>query len=259
MLDMAAAPVVQNLQDIIASLNPAYAQSANLFQTQIQAIPGQTAAAQAALDATKTRSFSDINTNANSKGIAFSGIPSSEQARYLGEKYLPAVANLKTSANNQKLTLQQALASLYQDQYKTALGIQQTQQGQLYDWNKLQEQIAAQDRQAAASRSYSSSSNPDIQIVHNAQGGWTVLENGVKSKNYDLASAAAATGKDLISLLSQGDAKDRQAAKWFYDNSTQTSRTGGKSKDPAVSYAYALKQLQHDRPTAFYLGGTYGG
>lgn len=245
----------------MAQLDPAYSGSRNLYQQQIAALPGQAQSQVAALDAAKTNSFRDINTGANSKGLAFSGIPIAEQSRYLGEKYLPAVAGVQQSQNQQQMTLQQALAQLEQDRYKTALGTQQGQQKSLQDYLSQQEdynfraQQGALDRSAAASSKANAQTNIDIK--KNAQGGWDVFENGQKSTNYDLATAAAATGKDLLSLLKQGDAQDKQAAKYYEDNVSQAKRTGG--GDPDIARAYALKQLQKDRATAFYLGGTYGG
>src|SRR4051794_19059973 len=109
-------PVVNNLADIMAQLEGAYAPQRQLSQQQINELPGQLQQQNQALDVAKTNAFTDVNTNANSKGLAFSGIPAAEQTRYLGEKYLPAKAAAAQSINTQRTTLQQQLAALFQDQ-----------------------------------------------------------------------------------------------------------------------------------------------
>jgi len=124
-------------------------------------------------------------------------------------------------------------------------------------WQKTYDQAVAKDKQDQAntdrdfnlklkeSNKPSNNSSVDLAASKNSAGGYSITENGVASKEYDLASYAKATGKDLIGLLSNGDAKDRQAAKWFKDN----IRLGR-------GEAYAWDRLRnYDRPTAFHLGG----
>lgn len=149
-----AAPVVQSLDKILATLEPAYKSSRGLFNQQIQALPGQEQAAVQGLDYAKTNAFSDINTQANAKGLAFSGIPSGEQARYLGEKYLPAVAEVKGNTQKQQFTLQQALASLEADKYKTGLGTREHQQDTLNTYLSAERDRAFQASQAAKERAF---------------------------------------------------------------------------------------------------------
>lgn len=252
-----AAPTVQSLDKILASLDPAYKPSEALYNQQIATLPGQEQTALGALDASKTNSFRDINTGANSKGLAFSGIPAAEQARYLGEKYLPAVAGVKSNTQTQQFTLQQALASLASEKRLKGLETQTHQQDVLntYLENERERQFRAKqaelDRQAraaeaAASRASSASNTTDLRIVKNKQGGWTVLENGKASKNYDLNAYARATGANIVDLLANGDAKDRQAAAWYQQ---KINKYGN------ADQAKYLDELKRDRRTAFYLGG----
>jgi hypothetical protein len=245
-----AAPVVQDLSQLMAELDPAYSQSRNLINQQISTIPGQTSAAVAGLDAAKTNAFRDIQSGANSRGMAFGGIPLEEQGRYLGEKYLPARAQVEQGGQQQQMTLMQALANLEQDRYKTALTTQQRQQSELGAYNQTAEDRAFRAQQAALDRSASASSraatNPNLDLRKNSQGGWDVYENGAKSTNYDLAGYARATGKDLLQLLAQGDQRDKQAAQWYMD---KVNKYGAKDS------AKYLEELKRDRSTAFYLGG----
>lgn len=135
--------LAQALTDILQELDAGYAPSRQLIQQQIDALPAQEQAQEQGLQGQQTQAFNDITNGARDKGIGFSGIPLSEQAKYTAGTFLPAVANLKTSVNNQKTSLLGSLNDSSQDQLKTALGLQSTQQAQ-----DFQQQQA--DRAAAA-------------------------------------------------------------------------------------------------------------
>lgn len=256
-------PQVQTLDQILAELDPAYAPQRQIFQQQQALLPGQEQAALTGLEVGKQNAFRDVNTMANAKGLAFSGIPAAEQTRYLGEKYLPAVASTKGEFQKQNLTLAQALAALAGEQRIKAIdtrgGQQKVLDAYLEAERDRQFRAAEAEKQrradAALSAAKSRAGGVDLQLKKNARGGWEVLEDGKPSQNYDLATAADLLGKDLVSLLEQGDAQDRQAATWYKDNVSQVNRTGG--GDAAVAMQYAKNQLRKDRSTAFYLGGAY--
>lgn len=252
-----AAPVVQSLDQILAQIQPGYAGQENVINQQISAEPGRTQAITSGLETAKSNAFRDINTNANSKGVAFSGIPSSEQTRYVGEKYLPALSEAQQSGADRVFKLQQALAGLDTEKRNLALSTQQGQQKQLDDYNaaelayqremaQIQLQYQQDMQKLAAQNSYQSGGQTNLTIKKNAAGGWDVLENGKKSSNYDLAGYARLTGANIVDLLRNGDAKDRQAAQWYLD---KIRKYGTKDQ------AKYLEELKKDRSTAFYLGG----
>lgn len=256
-------PQVQDLTQILAELDPAYAPQRGLFQQQQALLPGQMATAKQGLEVGKQNSFRDINTNANSKGMAFSGIPAAEQARYLGEKFLPAVAGVESDYAKQGFSLSQALAGLAGEQRLKGMDIRGGQQKTLDAYmeaerdRQFRAQEAEKQRQADArlAAAKTSAGGVDLQIKKNSRGGWDVLENGKPSNNYDLATASDLLGKDLVSLLENGDQQDKQAAQWYRDNLSQAWRTGG--GDSTIAAQYARDQLRKDRSTAFYLGGAY--
>jgi hypothetical protein len=152
-----AAPQVQDLTQIMAQLDPAYAQSRNLYTQQINGIQGEQDAGLAQLDQQKTRGFRDIARSANSRGLDFFGTPIEEQNTYL-DKYLGQVGALKSQSNQQRMTLQQAIASLEQDKYKTALAAQQGQQSAANTYQSDQEKMAFQANQAQLDRQAKASS-----------------------------------------------------------------------------------------------------
>lgn len=149
-------PTVQSLDQILAQLDPAYAPSRNLYNQQLSVLPGQQTAAIQGLDVAKQNAFRDVNTNANSKGLAFSGIPAAEQTRYVGEKYLPARAGVESDFQKQTFTLQQALASLEQERRLKATDTQAGQQKTLQDYLDAERQRQFQASQAALDRQLSS-------------------------------------------------------------------------------------------------------
>lgn len=111
------------LKDIITELNSVYNPQRDLYNTQISQIDPMMQAEEKGLEAQKQDSFGQITQGANRRGLLFSGIPLAEQANYVGTSFLPAVANLKSKYAQQRFNLQDALAKIVQDQYKSAYDI----------------------------------------------------------------------------------------------------------------------------------------
>lgn len=156
---MAQAPQVQSLDQIMAELNPANTQQTNLIRQQQAGLGEQFKAQQGALDATKAQEMNTINTQAAGKGMAFSGVPIDEQLTYLGTKYLPAVANLKASQNNANTSLEQQLADIYSNTYKSAYDTRQNQQASQNQWNLAQMQNEFSAAEAERNRQFQASQN----------------------------------------------------------------------------------------------------
>ena len=213
------------------------------------------------LEVGKQNAFRDVNTNANSKGLAFSGIPAAEQTRYLGEKFLPAKANLEGEFQNKNFTLSQALAQLSSEQRLRGLDTRGGQQKTLDAYmeaerdRQFKAQQAALDRNAAAAKSGAGGVN--VEIRKNSRGGWEVYENGKPSQNYDLAQAAGILGKDVVQLLKTGDDQDRQAAQWYEEKMGNLNQWAGDEGQAEALASKFRRELANDRKTAFYLGGSY--
>lgn len=92
-------------QSVYNSLAGQYQPQTDLVNSQIADLPRQQQAVQDSLDQAKVNAFKDITSSANSKGVLFSGVPIDQQSTYVGTKYLPAVAQNKTSFQNTKNTL----------------------------------------------------------------------------------------------------------------------------------------------------------
>lgn len=160
-----AAPKVQSLNQIIAELQPGYAGQQKLYKQQISQVGKDLSTQKQGLAAEKVQGFNTINNQATGRGLSFSGIPLDEQATYLSTKYLPAVADLESGANQQRLTLQQALAALNTDIRNRALDTRQTQQSALETYlenerqRRFDAQQAALDRAAEAARAAQSNAD----------------------------------------------------------------------------------------------------
>lgn len=261
-------PAVRELQSLIAEYGKAYDPQRALIDADITANANAGAAQEQGLQAKQVQAFKGIEQKAQNKGMYFSGFSPNEQAEYTSDTYLPALAQLQATIAATRSGLLGKKADIETDVYNKAFN---TREGDITAknnweaeqdrrrWEAEQARIAAEreaaerekDRQFQAKQSASSraaSAGTQLAVRKNSSGGYDVLEGGQVSKNYDLATYAQLTGKDLINLLANGDAKDRQAAKWYNDN----IRLGR-------GQAYALDRLMnYDRPTAFYLGGGYG-
>jgi hypothetical protein len=257
-------PAVRDLQALISEYGKAYDPQRALIDADITANANAGAAQEAGLGAKKDQAFKTIEQGAQNKGMYFSGFSPNEQANYTADTYLPALAQLQATIASTRSSLLGKKADIETDVYNKAFNTREGDITAKNNWQAQQEQRAWQAEQDRINREFQASENakqrsataassrasagPSLSVRKNSSGGYDVLEDGQVSKNYDLATYAQLTGKDLINLLANGDAKDRQAAKWYNDN-IRLGRGQG----------YALDRLMnYDRPTAFYLGGGYG-
>lgn len=117
-----------SLQDIIASRRSIYDPQRQLVQQQIGALPGQQQAELAGLDQAKDNAFGDINKQANSNGMFFSGFRPSEQAKYVGATYLPARAQVANTYASNRSKLEAALLGIGESEMNSAQDIYQKEQ-----------------------------------------------------------------------------------------------------------------------------------
>lgn len=112
--------MARSLNDVLAEVTARSDPQRQTVLNQIADLPNQQAAQTAAIGAQKDQAYQDITDQARRRGIGFSGIPLGEQAKYAATTYAPALANLGTSFNNQKGTLESALSQIGQNDYTTA-------------------------------------------------------------------------------------------------------------------------------------------
>jgi hypothetical protein len=148
-------PTVRTLDQIMAELGSIYEPQVQSIQQRMNLIPEQTKAEEAGLQAKQSNAFDDILSGSRRRGLGFSGIPLSEQAKYTASDYLPAVARLRQQSKDQAMSLQDAIYGIKERQQNQALSQRQYEQ-QRYDsyqseMRQIEAQKAAQRAAAAAS------------------------------------------------------------------------------------------------------------
>nr|MBA3679487.1 hypothetical protein [Candidatus Saccharibacteria bacterium] len=155
------------LSEILTELNSVYnpqrQRQNDLYNQSINDTNPMEQADLGGLEAAKTSSFKQIDTGANRRGMLFSGVPLAEQAQYVGQSYLPGVANLKNRyaeiRGNLKSSLVSALGNLDVEQNKYGRDIygQEVARDQeaarlAEERRQFDERLAASQRADAASR-----------------------------------------------------------------------------------------------------------
>lgn len=233
------------MQDYNQQIEQIYQPTEQFIKEEIARLPSIYEPEKAAIEQAKVNAFRDISKEAFKRGRFFGGFQPEEQARYLGEKYLPGLQRLELAKEESKRGLMSRLIDV---------GVQKGEKKLSYAETVRQEALAREKEERDWQRqlklaSYGGgggggSSQTKLELKRNAAGGYEVYENGQKSGDYDLAGYARATGKSLPALLAGGDESDRRAATNYFNNIA-----AGMSEE--ASYA----QLVKDRPTAYYLGG----
>lgn len=139
---------VRTLDQILGELGSVYDPQINSIRTQQAALPGQQASEEAGLQAKQTQAFDDILGGARRRGMGFSGIPLSEQAKYTSTEFLPAIARLRTATKQQATSLEDMINQINERRTTTALGLRQ----QDVDNDLRERQFQAQLAEAAEAR-----------------------------------------------------------------------------------------------------------
>lgn len=150
----------QTYEQIYGNLNQFYNPQRQAIQAQQAQIPGMYQVQTTALEQAKANAFRDIASTARGRGVAFGGYTPSEQARFTGEKFLPALAAIKNEQLTRQNALADALLALNAKQGSEAQSNYTSQQNALADAQAKREAalIAAQARIQAAGISASSKS-----------------------------------------------------------------------------------------------------
>lgn len=185
---------VPSYDQAYGSLGSVYDPQVSQVNTEIAQLQPQQDAQQASLDQAKVNAFRDITTAANNKGMLFSGFTPDQQAQYVGTKYLPAVANLKTTFQNNKNSLLEKINAINADRALKAQGIVSTAQSTRADTAYKNAQLALKASTIRASSGGSGSSRTSSK----SSGGSTKKSNGSSTSTKPLTSqqlsAAIRTG-----------------------------------------------------------------
>ena len=163
------------IEQIMSELETAYAPQKQAVQERMNQLPGYYQAQREGADVARTNAFADITRQANARGMVYSGAPIQEQQRYVGERYLPALAQLSGQEGEQRFNLQQALNQLGERQLTYAQDIRQKEM-QLDEARRqfdaqLQAQREAEARAAAAAAKAAASGGMSLGSLLGGGGG----------------------------------------------------------------------------------------
>lgn len=180
----------RSLDQVIASLGSIYDPQIQSVQHQQADLPNQVAAEEQGLQAKQQTAFGDILNGARSRGVgvAFGGIPLSDQARYTADTYMPALANLHTAQKQQQQSLSDAINAINERRATQGQGIYEgernfaEQQRQFNENLALERSKAAQAASASASPTFGGLFDPNVTGPKSASA--SAVQRGDKGFNY---------------------------------------------------------------------------
>lgn len=238
------------LTDILTELNAVYDPQRTSFNSQISGLDPQMQSEQSGLDFQKKDQFQQITDQANRRGMFYSGLPISEEQRYTGGTFLPAVANLHAKYAQQKFNLQDAIAKITSDQYNQAYGVRQGELDTEEKQREFDRQLAAQTAAAGGGGFIPGKvdnpppkTNPVVpsqadQLLFNQM---FIKPDGGQWSNQDLLNDYGATLKSAR----YGNARDQQKV-LFYHTFRPDLFTGAPPTFGAATTAAKNRQLTPD-------------
>lgn len=226
-----------------------YNPQVQLLEQQIQALPGQFEGQRSSLEQAKVNAFRDIGTQAQRQGMFFSGFRPAEQARYLGERYLPGLQDIGARQEEARLGLLGQITGLRGQQAESRINfLEQLRQEEAARQEQLRrERVAAQEaererqftaQQARAQRAASSGGglsvsdqirlaefeqeqkeNQPRMFVRGTSNGSTLLGfTDRKGEPISAARYAEITNQDIREVLRQMGAQGDTYAQQVYNN-----------------------------------------
>jgi hypothetical protein len=210
------------LDQILQELHAVYNPQKDQYNQALSQVDPQQQAEEQGLQAAKTDAFAQIDQGANRRGLFYSGMPIAEEQKYVGQNFLPSLANLRSKYAQQKFDLTNALNKVTSDEYSQAYGIHQNEVDSEEKQREFDRQLAAQ--QAAAKSSASSSfASPTLGTLGmgnaGAQGSYTQKSGGGfafsdgNGRPVSAATYSQITGIPFRSLLQQMAAAGDNGAK----------------------------------------------
>lgn len=188
--------MAREIQQIMQELETAYAPQRQAVQERMNQLPGFYEAQRGGVETARTNAFQDITRQANARGMVYSGAPIQEQQRYVGERYLPALAQLSGQEGEQRFGLQQALNQLGERQLTYAQQIRTKEQELDEARRQFDAQLAAQrEAEARAARAAAKAGAGGISL-----GG---LGGGGNSNQAAAPAAGQATPQQIVQLARQ--------------------------------------------------------
>lgn len=224
------APTVQTIGDIVKELNPAFQPGIDLAKEEMALIEPQLQADIAGAEQAKINEFRNITNIANRRGMTFSGIPIGEQARYIGEKFLPAVQQLKTGAQKERIRIRDIIAGIQRDSYLQAFGERGKQQDRLFDFTSAEANREFSQSERIAGQEYATSER-------------------IASQNFQSELAAQAARASAASR--SGSSSDPKVSEWQHVAGGVSEMATMISSDPDLTYKNAEGKTGYLSPESY--------
>lgn len=140
-------PQVRDLQAVIGQIGQSVIPMKQQIDADIAANEQYGTAQLAGLEAKKVKGFQQIDQNAQNKNMFFSGLSADDQAEYLSDTYLPAVAQLQNTIATTRSGLLKEKLGLDQNVFDKSWTAVEGDRAVLADWNKMtaQQQFEASE------------------------------------------------------------------------------------------------------------------
>lgn len=153
--------MARTLDQILSEVSSKSDAQRQAIMGQVADLPNQQAAQEQSLDAQLKRGYDNILSGARRRGLGFSGIPLGEQAEFNATEYAPAVANLKSSFNARRGSLDSALADIGRQDFMTANDLFNSDRSFAESQRQFNEQMRMQQENARRSAASSAAANAD--------------------------------------------------------------------------------------------------
>lgn len=235
------------IEQIVQELETAYAPQRQAVQERMNQLPGYYQAQREGADVARTNAFADITRQANARGVVYSGAPIQEQQRYVGERYLPALAQLSGQEGEQRFNLQQALNQLGERQLTYAQGIRQKEMELDEARRQFDAQMAAQREAEARAAAAAAKAAAGF----NLGGG-----GGAPQQQQQAPTVRAVYNNELNNLVSLLNSKKAPSYEQAVDTLVGKFANQGISPQEIGSYLYQLySRYFNTSQTKQYFGG----
>jgi hypothetical protein len=119
--------MARSLDQILTEIDATYKPQRDQYNKSISEVDPAQEAEVAGLESAKKDAFGQIDQTANRRGMFYAGAPIAEQQRYVGQQFLPSIANLRSKYAQQKFDLTNALNKVTSDEYSHASGLRQNE------------------------------------------------------------------------------------------------------------------------------------
>lgn len=211
----------RTLSQIVAELDPTYTPQIESIRQRQAAIPEQMQAEEKGLQAKQENAFGDILNGARRRGLGFSGIPLAEQAKYTASEYMPALARLRQSGNEQRMSLEDAILGIQERRNTLAQTLWQQEKDREEQQRQFEQQMAESRRQAAAASSFSPSfgggpvptdtGGGKLARTQRPDGGFAFTLNGQPISAATYSRLAGIPFRDLVSNMAKSGDKGAAA------------------------------------------------